>query len=172
MTSGFPTGRSAWFALSVRPRHEQTIAEHLRLKGLEPFAPSYREPRRWSDRVRQVEVNLFPGYVFCKLAYENRLEVLNIPSVTSIVGFGRQAAPVPEEEIDTIRTALGSGMPVRPWPYLKAGQKVRIEEGALAGVEGTLAREKDACRVIINIELLQRSIAVEIDRELLRAVRQ
>ena len=160
-----------WYALTVKPRHERTAALNLRQKGLEDFSPVCRVRRRWSDRTKELEQHLFPGYVFCRFAYADRLRVLNTPSVTSIIGFGRMPAPVDEAEILAVRSIVASGYPALPWPYLRPGQQVRIEDGCLAGLSGTVVREKDLCRVVVNVELLQRSVAVEIDRELLAAAR-
>jgi transcription antitermination factor NusG len=161
-----------WYALTVKPRHERTAAQNLRQKGLEDFSPVYRTRRRWSDRLKDLELHLFPGYVFCRFTYGERMQVLNTPSVTSIVGFGRMPTPVDEAEIEAVRRILASGYPALPWPYLKTGQQVRIEDGCLAGLTGTVVREKDTSRVVVNVELLQRSVAVEIDREFLGAVRE
>jgi len=157
-----------WFALTVKPRHEKSAAAYLDRKGLEAYLPLYKTRRRWSDRFREVELCLFPGYVFCRFPFTNRLSVLNAPSVHSIVGFGDRETPVAEEEIDSIRSILASGAPVLPWEYLKVGEKVRIVDGSLQDIEGILVRERDAWRVVVSVELLQRSVAVEIDRNLVR----
>src|SRR5207244_2776164 len=113
------------------------------------------------------DIHLFPGYVFCRFSYQQRMSVLNTPGVTSIVGFAKIPAPIPEDEIDALKRIITSRFPVLPWPYIRVGQKVRIEEGFLHGVVGTLLREKDVCRVVVCVELLQRSVAVEIDRRML-----
>lgn len=160
----------AWYALTVKPRHEKAAAQYLTGKRLESFLPLYRSQRRWSDRKKVVELCLFPGYVFCRFGYEHRLEVLKIPSVTSIVGFGGQPASVPDAEIQAIQTIIASGRPAGPWPYLTAGRRVRIEHGPLTGLEGILTREKDAWRVVVSVELLRRSVAVEIDREMISPI--
>ena len=160
-------GRDAsaqWYALTVKPRHEKAAAQNLRLKGLEDFSPVYRARRRWSDRIKELELQLFPGYVFCRFSYARRLDVLNTAGVTSIVGFGKTPAPVDDSEILSVRAIIESGYPALPWPYLRVGQRVRIQEGCLAGLAGTLVREKDVYRVVVNVELLQRSVAVEMDR--------
>lgn len=154
-----------WFALTVKPQHEKKAAWALRTKGLEEFLPLYRARRRWSDRVKEIELPLFPGYVFCRFSSQDRPPVLTTPGVISIVGFGSDPAAIPAAEIAAIRAMLGSGLPVQPWPFLKVGQFVRILEGPLSGLEGLLIREKDSCRVVLSIELLQRSVAVEVDRE-------
>ncbi|MGO4883533.1 MAG: transcription termination/antitermination protein NusG [Bryobacteraceae bacterium] len=165
------TKSQAWFALTAKPRHEKVVAENLRGKGLESFVPLYRARRQWTDRVQSVELPLFPGYVFCRFAYSSRMPVLNTPGVTSVVSFSDGPAPVADEEILRIRAILASGLRSQPWPYLRVGQRARIERGSLAGLEGVLIREKDSLRVVVSVELLQRAVAVEIDREMICAVK-
>jgi len=109
--------------------------------------------------------------VFCRFAYASRLPVLNTPGVTSVVSFSDLPAPVADDEISRIRAIQASGLPSQPWPYVRVGQKARIEWGALAGLEGVLIREKDALRVVVSVELLRRAVAVEIDRDMVRAVK-
>ncbi|HLY16483.1 MAG TPA: UpxY family transcription antiterminator [Bryobacteraceae bacterium] len=159
-----------WFALSARSRHEKVVAENLRSKGLESFLPLYRSRRQWTDRVQPVDLPLFPGYVFCRFAYASRMPVLNTPGVTALVGIANVPTPVSDDEIERIRTIQASGLPAHPWPYLRVGQKARIEHGSLAGLEGVLIREKDSLRVVVSVELLHRAVAVEIDRDMIRAV--
>jgi transcription antitermination factor NusG len=141
------------------------VAEQLQAKELEPYVPVYRARRRWSDRVKAIDLPLFPRYVFCRFDFERRLKVLSTPSVFSIVSFGGKPAAVGESELAAVRALVGSGLPVSPWPFLRAGQRVRITQGAMAGVEGILVREKNAFRVVVNVELLNCAAAVEIDRE-------
>lgn len=162
-----PPGQAAWFALTVKPRHEKSVAAGLARLGFEAYLPLYPAKRRWSDRVKIVSLCLFPGYLFCRFGYDRCLQVLNQPGVSSVVGFGSSPVPVPEEQIAAIRRLLASGSSVLPWPFLKLGQRVRIRAGALAGIGGILAKEKDIWRVVVNVELLQRSVAVEIDRDLI-----
>jgi Transcription antiterminator len=107
---------SRWYALTVRPRHEQSASRGLRNKGLEEFSPVYRSRRRWSDRMKEVELCLFPGYVFCRFSYEDRLLVLGTPGIASIVGFARTPAPIPDSEIDAIQTLVRSERRVEPGP--------------------------------------------------------
>ena len=161
---------SCWYALTVAPRHERTASRYLREKGFEEFSPTYRSRRRWSDRVKEVELCLFPGYIFCRFFNQERLQILNTPGITSIVGFAKTPMPVPDGEIAAIQTMVTSGRQVQPWPYLLAGELVRIEEGCLHTLCGTLLRNKDCWRVVVNLELLGRSVAVEIDREALTPV--
>ena len=161
---------SHWYAVTTKPRYESATARHLRNKGFDELAPVYRTRRRWSDRFKEVEQPLFPGYVFCNFTFAQRMQVLSTPGVTSIVGFGSQPAAVDDCEIAAVRSIVNSGARAWPWPYLKTGQRVRIEDGCLQGLTGTLVRENDCWRVVVNVELLQRAVMVEIDRDLLRAV--
>lgn len=159
-----------WFALTVRSRHEKRVAQILCNKRLEAFLPLYRARHHWTDRVQAVDLPLFPGYIFCRFDYAQRWPVLATPGVTSLVGFGHAPTPVSDGEIDSIQAILASGLPAQPWPFVHAGQLVRIERGALAGLEGVLLREKDALRVVVSVELLRRSVAVEIGRDMICAV--
>jgi transcription antitermination factor NusG len=161
---------SHWYAVTTKPRCESATARYLRNKGFEELAPVYRIRRRWSDRFKEVEHQLFPGYVFCNFTFEQRMHVLTTPGVTSIVGFGKQPAAMDDSEIAAIRAIVDSGARVWPWPYLRIGERVRIEDGCLRGLTGTLVRENDFWRVVVNVEILQRAVAVEIDRDLLRPV--
>jgi transcription antitermination factor NusG len=163
------TKQQHWFALTVKPRHEKTVAQSLRHRGLEDFLPLYSARRRWSDRVKAVEFPLFPGYVFCRFDYERRFPVVTTPGVISIVGFANLPTPVSEDEIAAVRTILASNLPAQPWPVVRVGQSIRIERGSLAGLQGILIREKDSLRVVISLELLQRAVAVEIDRDIICA---
>lgn len=158
-----------WYALTVKPNHERATAQALGCKDLESFLPLYLTRRRWSDRIKELELPLFAGYVFCRFADGERAQALATPGVTSVVGFGNRSAPVAEEEIQALRTMLASGLPVGPWPYLRVGERVRIEAGPLCGLEGILTQVKDVWRVVVSVELLQRSVAAEVDRDVLAA---
>jgi transcription antitermination factor NusG len=164
-------GSDPWFVLTVKPRHEKAVASHLAVLNLEAYLPLYRSLRRWSDRKKIVEACLFPGYVFCRFDRRDRLAVLNLPSVTSLVSFGDAPAPVPDTEIDAVRTVLASRRPAGPWPFLESGQRVRIRSGAMEGLEGLLVNQENCWRVVVSISLLQRSVAVEIDRDMVEPVR-
>lgn len=161
---------SQWYALTVKPNHERAVAQALVCKNLESFLPLYLTRRRWSDRIKELELPLFAGYVFCRFADGERTKALTTPGVTSVVGFGNRPAPVTEEEIHAVRTMLASGLPVGPWPYLRVGERVRIEAGPLRGLEGILTQVKDVWRVVVSVELLQRSVAAEVDRDVLEVV--
>lgn len=157
-----------WYAVSVRPRHEKSAAAALHNKGLEEFLPLYRSRRIWSDRIKELELPLFSGYVFCRFPVEKRNVVLKMPSVTSIVGFGNGPLPVSDQEIASVRALVASGFPLSPWPFLKVGQRILIDHGPLKGVEGIVLQVKNTARVVASISLLQRAVAVEIDPAALR----
>jgi transcription antitermination factor NusG len=148
----------------IRPQHERAVYDGLVQKGLDTFLPLYTATRRWSDRVKRLEAPLFPGYVFCRFDSQARTPVLRTPGVRSIVSFGGELIAVPDDEIERVQRILESGTGVEPWPFLKTGQHVRVERGPLAGLEGILAEVRDTWRVVVNLELLQRSIAVQLDR--------
>jgi transcription antitermination factor NusG len=157
----------SWFAIRVRPKHEKAAALSLGRQGFEEFVPVHRVRRRWSDRVKDVDAVLFPGYIFCRFPRHDRLRVLNSPSVESIVGFGKTDIPVDDAEIHAVRTLVASGRPLAPWPFLRIGQNVAIESGPLAGVRGVVLRDPDSWRVVVSVEALDRSIAVEVDRDVI-----
>ena len=159
-----------WYALNGRRRHEKAVADQLQTKALESYLPLYRARRRWTDRTKTIDLPLFSRYVFCRFNFEARLKVISVSSIVSIVGFGGKPCPIPDHEIETIQSIVGSGLPVSPWPFLRIGQRVRVIEGALEGLEGILARQKSGYRVIVNMEMLNRAVAVEIEQDLVRAV--
>jgi transcription antitermination factor NusG len=153
-----------WFALQVRSRWEGTTAGLLRGKGLETLLPTYTTKRKWSDRFKVVEAPLFPGYVFCRFDVHNRLPVLITPGVISVVGRGKTPIAVDDKEILSIQAAIGSGIQMEPWPYLEIGERVRVKDDVLDGMEGILTNFRGSDRVIISVTLLRRSVALEIDR--------
>jgi transcription antitermination factor NusG len=162
-----PTGLS-WFALKVRTRGELLVAESLRNRGTEIFLPTYLELRRYSDRVKKTPAALFPGYLFCRIDPVNRMPILTAPGVEHFVGAGNNPAPIPDAEIAAIERVAESGAAAIPWPYIAAGQMIRIEYGALAGLEGLVVQVRGADRLILSVHLLQRSVCVEIDRSWIR----
>jgi transcription antitermination factor NusG len=157
-----------WFALRVKSRSEKIVATIARNKGFEEFLPLYQSRRRWSDRFKSVELPLFPGYVFCRLNPEFRLPLLTIPGVLSFVGIGRVPVPIEDTEIAAIQTAIGAGLLAEPYPFLEVGQRVRLAEGPLAGLEGLLVEVRKQQRIAVSVSLLKRSVAVEIDRQWVR----
>lgn len=152
-----------WFALQVRSRYENIVTAHLGGKGYEWFLPLYKCRRRWSDRFKEIECPLFPGYIFCRLNPLNRLPILTTPGVVLIAGVGRTPVPIDEPEIAAIRAAVNSGLPSQPWPLLQIGQRVRIEYGPLCGLEGILLDFRGHHRLVLSVTLLQRSIAVQVE---------
>jgi transcription antitermination factor NusG len=158
-------GANQWYAVHVRSRHEKTVENSLSVKGYRVFAPSYRTRRKRVDRIAEIDVPLFPGYVFCQFDSNKRLPILMTPGVVGVVGRGNRADPVDDSEIASIRTIALSGRPVQPWPFLKSGQRVRLVAGPLMGAEGIFSRVKDECHLIVTITLLQRAVSVVIDKD-------
>jgi transcription antitermination factor NusG len=169
--AGFTAASYPWFALQIRMRHETNVADYLQGKGYEWFLPLYKARRRWSDRVKEVSSPLFPGYLFCRFNPYDRLPILKTPGVTQIVGYNHVPVPVDEQEIEAIRRLIASGVPNFPCAFLQVGSKVRIEAGALRGLEGILTELKGKRRLVLSITLLQRSVAVEIDSDAVSLVR-
>lgn len=155
----------AWFALQVQSRLAKIASATLRGKGYEEFLPLYRRCRRSSGRSREIDVPLFPGYCFCRFDPSDRLlPILTTPGVMKIVSLGKTAVPVTEEEIESIKMVTRSGLPADPWPFPAVGEKVVIRRGPLCGLEGTVTDVAGAQRLVVSVTLLQRSIAVDIDR--------
>jgi transcription antitermination factor NusG len=152
-----------WFALQVRSRYEHVVATHLGGRGYEYFLPLHKIRRRWSDRFQEIEQPLLPGYVFCRLSRSNRLPILTVPGVCLIVGVGKTPVPIEESEIAAIQATIKSGLPSQPWPFLRIGQTVKIDQGPLRGLEGILLEVRGQHRLVLSITLLQRSIAVQIE---------
>ncbi len=159
-----------WFAVAVRSSQANLASQALERLGYEQFLPARTIRRQWSDRIKVIQQPLFPGYLFCRFDPQNRLPVLMAPGVISIVRSGKTLLPVDGQEIETIRSLLCSHAPVVPHPYLKAGHRVRIQGGALDGVEGLLVAVRSEYRVIASITILQRSVSVEIDPARLRPI--
>jgi transcription antitermination factor NusG len=153
-----------WFALRVKSHCEKTVAAVAHNKGFEEFLPTYVSRRRWSDRLKSVELPLFPGYLFCRMEPQHRFPLLTIPGVLHIVGIGRVPVPIEDHEIGTIRSIIQSGLVVEPWPFQKVRQWVRLKAGPLAGFEGILIGTATNQRVIACVGLLQRSVAVSIEQ--------
>lgn len=161
-----------WYAIRVKSNRENVVAASLESKGLQRFLPTYVTRRQWSDRVMETEVPLFKGYVFCLLDIAEKLPVLTIPGVIELVGVGKAPQPVEDSEIEALQIIARNGLPAAPWPFLRAGQRVRIERGPLKDVEGILIEVKNRFRLVVSVSLLQRSVAVEVDRESVTPLRQ
>ena len=156
-------GGPNWYALYTAPRHEKRVAQQIEGRGIACFLPLYRSVRRWKDRRKELDLVLFPGYVFLRIASRNRLQVLQIPGAVRLVTFNGQPAPLPEDEIESLRHRLSASGNIEPHPYLRVGRRVRVRSGPFQGLEGIIQRTKDRCRVIFSIDLIMRSIAVEVD---------
>src|SRR5579872_2904391 len=154
-----------WYALYTCARHEKRIAEQIERRSLPCFFPLYRSMRRWADRRKELQLPLFPGYVFVRLGLQRKLNVLQIPGVVHIVSFDGRPAEVPVEEIDRWRTRLSGAAGIEPHPYLQKGRRVRVRRGAMQGLEGIVTRRKGHCRVVFSIDLIQRSVAIELEEE-------
>ncbi len=161
-----------WYALQVHARKEQLVASQLENRSLECFLPTYKSLRKWSDRTKEIQQALFPGYVFCRFDYENRQPVVMTNGVTQVVGNGKAAIPIAEAEIEALQVAVQSGVPSQPWPYLRTGEYVQINYGHLAGLQGILVNFKGNHRVVLSVTLLQRSLALEVELEWLTPVAQ
>jgi transcription antitermination factor NusG len=165
-------GKPDWFAVQVRTRWEQSTAKILSGKGYEILLPTYEMERQLGGHTRMVELPLFPGYVFCRFDVLKRLPVLVSPGVISVVSRGKIPVPIEHSEIAAIQTFVASGVPAEPWPYIEIGERVRIEDTALRGLEGILIAFKGSRRVVVSVTLLQRSVALEIDRVKISAIGQ
>lgn len=172
MSGTYTNQTHPWFAVQTRTRYENFAAKQLNGRGYEVFLPFYQCKRRWSDRIQEFEVPLFPGYLFCRFNLLDRLPILTTPGVIQIVGIGKTPIPVDDEEVVALQTAVRTGVPRYPWPFLKVGQRVRVEAGPLCGFEGVLLNFKGRCRLVLSVSLLQRSVAVEVDSAWVTSVPQ
>jgi transcription antitermination factor NusG len=152
-----------WYALYTCSRHEKRVAAHLQERDFQCFLPLYQSVHRWKDRRVKVQLPWFPGYVFVHTSLEHRLQVLNVPGVVRFVAVNGHPAALPEDDLLRLRNGLDQGLRAQPHPYLKVGHRVRVRSGPLAGAEGILVRKKSDFRLIVSIDLIMRSIAVEVD---------
>jgi transcription antitermination factor NusG len=152
-----------WYAAYTRSNHEKSAAEQMGKRSIEHFVPTYEAVRTWKDRRMRLDRPLFPGYVFVRIALENRLKVLVVPGVVRLVGFDRQPAALPNEEIEMLRTAVNRRLSTEPHRYLTVGRRVRIVRGPLEGFEGVLLRRKGRTRLLLSLDLIRQSAAIEVD---------
>lgn len=158
-----------WYVLYTCPRHEKQVATQIERRNFSSFLPLYRSVRRWKDRRKELMLALFPGYVFVRMPLENKLQVLELPGVVRLVSFNGQPATLSASEIETLQNRLSGALNVAPHPYLSKGRRVRVRSGAMRGLEGIIVRRKDRCRLVFSIDLIQRSVAVEVDEADLEA---
>jgi transcription antitermination factor NusG len=152
-----------WYALQIKTRQEKDVERLLQGRGYITFLPTYESIRSWSDRKRKISLPLFPGYLFCRLDVNHRLPVLQTPGVFRITGTGQAFTPVEPSEIESIERAIRLKVRCEPCPFLKVGRKVRIVEGSLRGMEGILLEVRKQFRLVVSVQLLQRSVALELD---------
>ena len=159
-----------WYAAYTSANHEKRVARQLEWRSVEHFLPVYESVRRWKDRRVRLQLPLFPGYVFVRLALRDRLRVLAVPGVARLVGFNGHPTPVPAVDIEAIRACLAGNRDVQPHPYVRCGQRVRVLSGPLAGFSGIVVRQKNRTRFVVSFDVLERSVAVEMDESDLHAV--
>jgi transcription antitermination factor NusG len=164
LTAAVPTEhRAHWFAVYTTCRHEKRVAQHMEQREIEHFLPLYRTQRKWKDGTRaMLDLPLFPGYVFVRIDQSARVSVLEVPGVVSIIGTASRPAPLPDFEVETLRAGLDP-IKVEPHPFMTIGQRVRIKIGPLAGIEGIVVRRKGGLRVVLTLDLLMQSIAIEVN---------
>jgi transcription antitermination factor NusG len=155
-----------WFAVYTSSRHEKRVAQHLAQRDIEHYLPLYRSARKWADGSKvTLDLPLFPGYLFVHIRRTERVRVLEVPGAVAVVGgSGREPIPMPDEAIESLRTGLHLRT-VEPHPLLMVGQRARIRSGALAGMEGIVVRKKNSLRMVLTLEYIQRSIAVEVSAD-------
>jgi len=159
-----------WYALHVRSNCERAVRNQLEYQGYELYLPTVRVERRWSDRVKQLDIPLFSGYLFCRCDARNPLPVLSVSGVVQIVGMGKTPVPVAENIIQDIKTVQKSGLWYSNIPHTLSGQRVVVERGPLTGVQGVLVETREANRLAISISMLQRSLIVEVDASWIRVL--
>lgn len=159
-----------WHALYTRHHHEKPIARMLFSKGHEVFLPMYAASRRWQDRIKHLSLPLFPCYVFIRGGLDRQLQIMSTPGVFSLVGWAGHPAAIPENQIEGLRQMADSSMRIQPHAYLACGDRVRIKSGTLQGLEGILVRKKNVSRLVVSLEMLGRSAAVEIDASCLETL--
>jgi transcription antitermination factor NusG len=152
-----------WYAAYTSANHEKRVALQLVQRSVEHFLPLYESMRRWKDRRIKLQMPLFPGYVFVRLALRDRLQVLQVPGLARLVGFNGLPCALPNSEIEAMQTCLERKAYLEPHPYVQVGRRVRVQCGPLAGLEGIVVRKKNRMRFVISLDLIQRSVAVEVE---------
>lgn len=153
-----------WYAAYTKPNHEKKVAEQLHLRNIEQLLPLYSSMRQWKDRKVNLMRPLFPGYVFVRTSLRERVRVLEVPGIASLVGFGNQPVCMPEEDIQFLRRCMNHKADVEPYPYPSVGSRVRVKSGPLAGLNGVVVRFKNRTRLVLSFDLIQRSAMVEADQ--------
>ena len=152
-----------WYALHTRSRHEKVVRDQLGAKGVTNLLPLWHKRSVWKDRIKMVEVPLFSGYIFGHFPLKHKLEVLQTVGVVRIVGLNGYPLPVPNEQIEAVQTMIAQHLHYDPHPFLQEGMRVRVKRGVLRGAEGILVAKKQHYRLVISVDLIQKSVAVDID---------
>jgi transcription antitermination factor NusG len=152
-----------WYAGYTASRHEKRVAEHFAQRGVEHFLPLYETIHRWNNGRHRVQLPLFPGYIFVRIALRERRRVIEVPGFVRLVGFNSLPCPLPEADINRMKEALNKGVVAEPYPYLTVGTRVEVRNGPLQGMTGILVRRQTKCRVVISVDLIMRSMAVEVE---------
>jgi transcription antitermination factor NusG len=154
---------SRWYAAYTCANHEKRVREQLEQRSVESFLPLYETVRRWKDRRMRLQLPLFPGYLFVRIALVDRLRALQVPGVVRLVGFNGQLAALPDQEIEGLKNGLAGGVRAEPHPYLTVGRRVRVKRGPFEGTQGILLRRKGKLRLVLSIELIMRSVVIDVD---------
>jgi len=152
-----------WYAAYTNANHEKRVAQQLQLREVQHFLPTYSSMRRWKDRRVTLQLPLFPGYVFVRMALRDRLRILQVPGLAYLVGFDGSPAALQDSEIESLREKLAEGARFEPHPYLRIGRRARVVRGPFQGMTGILSRRKNGARLVLSLDLISRSIALEID---------
>lgn len=155
--------KSRWYVAYTYPRHEKAVADQLQMCSVETFLPTYKHVSRWKDRRVCLQVPLFSGYVFTRMAAQDRTKVLSTPSVIRILSFQGKPVPVSDAEIDAIRICVERGAKLEPHPFVVVGDQVRVREGVFEGLTGIVVRHKNSCKLVVSVALIHQSISLEID---------
>jgi transcription antitermination factor NusG len=154
-----------WYAAYTSANHEKRVALQLTERSVKHFLPLYESVRRWKDRRRKLQMPLFPGYIFVRLALRDRHQVLQVPGVAWLVGFKGLPCALPDSEVEAMQTCSERKACLQPYPYVQVGRRVRVTCGPLAGLEGIVVRKKNRMRLVISLDLIHRSAAVEVEAE-------
>jgi transcription antitermination factor NusG len=160
----------AWYAVHTRHQHEKHVVRSLGGKGFEVFLPLYTAIHRWKDRDKKLSLPLFPCYIFLQNPSERWQSILATPGVHSVVGFAKRPATISAGEIEAIQRVVDSCLKLEPHPFLQCGDRVRLRAGPLEGLEGLLLRKKGGWKLLVSVEMLQRSVAVEIDASMVERI--
>jgi len=154
-----------WYVIRVRSNFEWKASQVLKEKGYEPFVPSYKVRSLWSDRVKVIDRPLFPGYVLCRFDGRTSLPLLQTPGVVQVVNCAGAPLPIDDREVSAVQAMMDSAVPLFPRAFMNVGQRIRINGGPLAGLEGILESFRNGHRIVVSVSLMRRSVAAEIDAE-------